>query len=429
MLGMRVIILPHSAIDAIKALPESVVSIKSHHYDVFLGQYSFMGTKADEFDEAMRYDLQRSTPKVLASFVAEVDYVFEKTFGKPHVWEAFQPRECMARVAALMSGRAFVGLPLSRDEEWAEATVTYTQDVTKAWMVLRMIPKSLHWLLVPCLPQVRSLNQHKALTQRKLKPLLQQELSADKEDGQVGDGEPGGDMIRWFRKRYTDPATAENLTRDQLLATFASIYNLTNALSYLLFDLATYPEHIEPLRAELNVQVGTDGRITKENIQKLRKLDSFIRESQRLSPPSLANMPRIVTSPEGLNLPSGHVIPRGERIMVRAHTLNLDPALWENPDTFDGFRFERLRSAPGNELKYQHTTTGVDNINFGHGIWACPGRHFASSQMKVVLAHLLQHYDIKLEDGKEKSRQQHFGLAIVPDTGSKVLLRYREDTR
>lgn len=113
--------------------------------------------------------------------------------------------------------------------------------------------------------------------------------------------------------------------------------------------------------------------------------------------------------------------------MVRAHTLNLDPQLWENPETFDGFRFEKLRSIPGNELKYQHATTGVDNINFGHGVWACPGRHFASSQMKVVMAYLLRHYDIQLEDGEKKSRQQHFGLAIVPDTKSRVMLKYRED--
>ncbi|KAL2412774.1 Cytochrome P450 monooxygenase ataF [Exophiala dermatitidis] len=425
MLGMRVVILPHSSIDVIKALPESVVSIKRHHYDVFLGQYSYMGTKADEFDEAMRYDLQRNTPKVLASFVTEVDYVFMKIFGKPQDWKAFQPRECMARVTALMSGRAFVGLPLSRDEEWAEATVTYTQDVTKAWMVLRMIPSPLHWLLAPYLPQVASLKRHKDMTQRKLKPLLSNELSGEGEDDNTN--EPGGDMIRWFRKRYKKPATAEELTRDQLLATFASIYNLTNALSYLLFDIATYPEYIEPLRAELDEFVGPDCTINKENIQKLKKLDSFIRESQRLSPPSLANMPRIVTSPEGLSLPGGYVIPCGERVMVRAHTLNLDPQLWENPETFDGFRFEKLRSIPGNELKYQHATTGVDNINFGHGVWACPGRHFASSQMKVVMAYLLRHYDIRLEDGEKKSRQQHFGLAIVPDTKSRVMLKYRED--
>ena len=248
-------------------------------------------------------------------------------------------------------------------------------------------------------------------------------------------------MLRWFRQRYPKGPTPRQLARDQLLATFASIYNLSNALSYLLFDLAMYPEHIEPLRQEIQEVLNAE-RVNKENIQKLKKLDSFIRESQRLSPPSLgklkwkkdavrflhrtANMPRIVTNPRGLKLPSGHTIPCGMRVMVRAHTLNLDPNLWPNPTEFDGFRFSKLRTMPGNAFKYQHATTGTDNINFGHGLWACPGRHFASSQMKVVLAHLLLNYDIKLPDGMERPRQQHFGLAIVPDTEKMVLLKVRE---
>lgn len=136
-------------------------------------------------------------------------------------------------------------------------------------------------------------------------------------------------------------------------------------------------------------------------------------------------MPRIVTNPRGLKLPSGHTIPCGMRVMVRAHTLNLDPNLWSSPAEFDGLRFSKLRDMPGNTFKYQHATTGTDNINFGHGLWACPGRHFASSQMKVVLAHLLLNYDIKLPEGVEKPKQQHFGLAIVPDTEKMVLLRLR----
>lgn len=45
--------------------------------------------------------------------------------------------------------------------------------------------------------------------------------------------------------------------------------------------------------------------------------------------------------------------------------------------------------------------------------------------MKVVLAHLLLNYDIKLPEGVEKPKQQHFGLAIVPDTEKMVLLRLR----
>ncbi|KAJ5249274.1 hypothetical protein N7468_000725 [Penicillium chermesinum] len=418
MVGMELVILPRSGIDLIKALPEEHVSIKKHHHDVFLGEYTYMGTKAPEFDEAMRYDLTRNTPTVLASFVAEVKYAVEENFGRPSEWTAFQPRESMSRIASLMSGRAFVGLPLSRDKTWVQSTVTYTQDVTRAWLVLRMIPWVIRPFVAPFLPQVRSLKNQRRMTEKRLKPLL------DNAENQNNPSEPGGDMLRWFRQRYPKNPTAKQLARDQLLATFASIYNLSNALTYLLFDLASYPEHIEPLRAELQ-EVLKGGRINKENIQKLKKLDSFIRESQRLSPPSLANMPRIVTNPGGLKLPSGHIIPCGMRVMVRAHTLNLDPTLWPNPSVFDGFRFSKLRELPGNTFKYQHATTGTDNINFGHGLWACPGRHFASSQMKVVLAHLLLNYDIKLPEGVEKPKQQHFGLAIVPDTEKMVLLKAR----
>jgi cytochrome P450 len=242
-----------------------------------------MGTKAPEFDESMRYDLTRNTPTVLASFVAEVKYAVEENFGRPSEWTAFQPRASMSRIASLMSGRAFVGLPLSRDETWVQSTVTYTQDVTRAWLVLRMIPWVIRPLVAPFLPQVRSLKNQRRMTEKRLKPLL------DHPEKQNSGGEPGGDMLRWFRQRYPNNPTAKQLARDQLLATFASIYNLSNALTYLLFDLASYPEHIEPLRAELQ-EVLKGERINKENIQKLKKLDSFIRESQRLSPPSLGEL-------------------------------------------------------------------------------------------------------------------------------------------
>lgn len=138
-------------------------------------------------------------------------------------------------------------------------------------------------------------------------------------------------------------------------------------------------------------------------------------------------MPRIVTNPGGLQLPTGQKLAYGARIMVRANPINLNPKTWEDPEKFDGFRFSRLRSHPGSEFKYQHTTTGTDNINFGHGIWACPGRHFASAQMKVVMAYLLRNYDFKLE-GQEKPKQQHFGLAIIPDAEANVMIRRRRNS-
>ncbi|EHK21999.1 uncharacterized protein TRIVIDRAFT_91346 [Trichoderma virens Gv29-8] len=425
--GQQLVVLPVSEIDTVKAQPETQLSIKKHHYNQFLGEYSYMGTRADEFDNAMRNTLVRNTPTVLRAFTAEIDYATRVTIGdKLPTWTKIKPRGIMARMATILSGRSFVGLPLSRDEEWINATVGFTGDVSKAWMVLRFIPHFLRPFIAPFLSQVRSLEGCKALITRKLNGLLQEREKKQDSEKPAGDDEVGGELLDWFRSQYSHKPTVKELARDQLLATFASIYNLTNALTYVVFDLASHPEYIEELRAELQEVVGEDGVINKTTIMQLVKLDSFVRESQRLRPTSLVNIPRVVTAPKGLKLTTGHIIPPGFLVMVRAQPINLSPTLYPEPEKFDAFRFAKMRAQPGNEMKFQHTSTGTDNINFGHGIWACPGRFFASAQVKVVAAHLIRNFDIRLPEGKEKPVPQYGGLAIFPDAVAEIELRSRK---
>lgn len=303
--GMEMAVLPSSEIETIRALPETDVSIKyagrsprkhrrqrltcqrrKHHYDVFLGEYTYMGTKADEFDAAMRYTLTRNTPTVLASFVAEVEYAVNQQIGPCKDWTPITPRYAMSRIASLMSGRAFVGLPLSRDPEWVEATVNYTGDVSRAWMILKLIPWPIRYFVAPFLPQVKSLKAQRATNERKLSPLLKAKQDASGKEKKKA--EPGGDMLDWFMAQYRTPPTEKELGRDQLLATFASIYNLSNALTYIIFDLAaTPPRDVEAMRAEVLEVLGEGGVLDKNALVKLRKLDSFAKESQRLCPPSL----------------------------------------------------------------------------------------------------------------------------------------------
>jgi cytochrome P450 len=250
-----------------------------------------MGTKADEFDNAMRYVLTRNTPSVLASFTAEIEYAVKDNIGDCPEWTAITPRRAMSRIASLMSGRVFVGLPLSRDKDWVEATVNYTSDVSRAWMVLTPLPKSIRFLLAPWLPQVKSLKRQRRINEEKLALLLRaKENPKNNEKENI----PGGDMIDWFISQYSKRPTVKELSRDQLLATFASIYNLSNALTYVIFDLAAAEsEWVEEMRAEVLEHVGVDGIITKKNLPKLWKLDSFVKESQRLYPPSLGKLPDV----------------------------------------------------------------------------------------------------------------------------------------
>ena len=257
---------------------------RKHHYNVFLGEYSYMGTKADEFDSTMRHILTRNTPTVLNSFTSEIEYAMNDNVGECKDWTPITVRKAMSRTASMLSGRAFVGLPLSRDEAWIEATVNYTGDVSRAWLLLRFIPCPIRPIVAPFLPQVRSLLKQKSTNVEKLAPLLAAKQSGVKSE----EGGPGGEMIDWFISQYKQPPNAHQLGRDQLLATFASIYNLSNALTYIPFDLAAAdPQVIRELREELLDVVGENGTINKANISNLRKLDSFARESQRLSPPSL----------------------------------------------------------------------------------------------------------------------------------------------
>jgi cytochrome P450 len=243
-----------------------------------------MGTKADEFDRTMRNVLTRNTPAVLASFNAEVEYAVNKMIGPCKEWTTIKPRYAMSRIASIMSGRAFVGLPLSRQDDWVEATVNYTAGVSRAWLVLRLIPWPIRFFVAPFLPQVQALKRQKAINEEKLAPLIKEKQSGSLKDKSI----PGGDMIEWFISQYSQPPNAQQLGRDQLLTTFASIYNLSNALSYVIFDLAALdPKEVELMREEVLQHVPADGNIDKMDLPKLKRLDSFAKESQRLSPPSL----------------------------------------------------------------------------------------------------------------------------------------------
>ncbi|KAL4795547.1 cytochrome P450 [Aspergillus venezuelensis] len=370
--GQQLVVLPVSEIDTVKALPETQLSIKKHHYSQFLGEYSHMGTKSDEFDDAMR--------QCAISLCATCPPSWRTD------WTTVTPRAIMPRVATILSGRAFVGLPLSRDEEWITANVNYTQNA--------LIGRKIANLLAAQEAEARS-------------------PSSNHESKSV----PGGDIrVTWFKSRYANgTATSTALTRDQLLATFASIYNLSNALTYILYDLAAYPDAVTTLREELDAVLGPNGMnaLDKTTLPKLIKLDSFLREPQRLSPTSLVNIPRKITDPNGLRLSTGHVIPPGYLAMVRAQPINRNAELYPEPARFDPLWF--------------HTSTGSDNINFGHGLWACPGQSFASAQIKVVVAYLVREFDMRFPVGVERPVPKYAGLAIFPDAEARVEMRYREE--
>ena len=75
-----------------------------------------------------------------------------------------------------------------------------------------------------------------------------------------------------------------------------------------------------------------------------------------------------------LTLSDGTLISRGTIVAATAHATHHDSTVLECADTFDAFRYARMRSAmaPGDvkSLKHQFTTTSPEYIPFGHGLHA-----------------------------------------------------------
>ena len=212
------------------------------------------------------------------------------------------------------------------------------------------------------------------------------------------------------------------------------------------------------MRREIDSIPGREGW-TKEALDKMSKVDSFIKESMRLSSTStcectywlspyclfiicpIVSMMRKTLKP--FTVSNGTVIPPGVLIFVPGQARHMDPSIYPTPDLFDGFRFSNLeKEQQGNDsgpltanlsstlrgARFKLVTTTPDYLAWGYGRHACSGRFFAALVLKLMLAHLVSRYDIKFENlngGDARPEDVTFGFNRLPDPHAKLLLRRR----
>ena len=82
-------------------------------------------------------------------------------------------------------------------------------------------------------------------------------------------------------------AMPDKLAGRTLILTLASSHTTSMAACQALFQMCEHPEYIPELKEEVRRVVEEDQGWRKTTLTKLRKLDSFIKESQRVHPPSL----------------------------------------------------------------------------------------------------------------------------------------------
>ncbi|KAG9606124.1 cytochrome P450, partial [Aureobasidium melanogenum] len=417
------VIVPPRYLDEIKALSESVLSFQNQVSARFLGIYTGLGVN-DTLVRSVKIDLTKNIISILEELQDEVDYSITKHIGNCPEWKEIPLYNMLLHLVALLSGRIFVGLPLSRNDTWLEATLKYTIDGFVGAEKLWCYPKLLHPIMQYVISEVRNVRRYLKNGAKLLEPIMKQRQQAMREDPNF---DKPSDMVQWIvdNSEVNNGSDTDYVTKTQMLISVVAIHTTTMTTAQALFDLVSHPEYIDVLREEVRKVQAEDGpRWTKASIAKLRKMDSFMKESQRFRPPGLVTMNRQVE--REITLSNGVVLPKGVHNGVAAGPNALDPELFDDPEHFDGLRFAKLRALPGNDNKYQFVTTGPDQLHWGVGSHACPGRFFASYEIKMLLAEILIRYDIELLPGAERPRDLAIDIRVIPDPMAAIRFRNRK---
>ncbi|KAJ4154107.1 hypothetical protein LMH87_010570 [Akanthomyces muscarius] len=365
----------------------------------------------------VRKDLTKQLAKVTAPLADETSLALSELLTDSPEWHEANVRQTILQLVARISSRVFLGDELCRNEDWLRVTKEYTVASFNAAEELRQWPYLLRPIVNRFLSSCRTTQAMLVEAHTVIKPVIEKRYAA--RDAAAAAGKPyveSNDALDWFAtadpKRFFEPVNF------QLALSLAAIHTTTDLLSETLLRIAKNPEIIPALREEIVSVYRSDGW-EKTALYKMKLLDSTIKETQRMKPISQISMARLVK--ESFTLEDGTPLKKGQKLGVTS-THFRDASNHENPDTWDPYRFVRMRDDPERQNAAHLVSTTPEHNAFGHGQHACPGRFFAANEIKVALLGILIKYDFELPENVESQVYEN-GLSLVSDP--MVALRFR----
>jgi len=391
---------------------------------------------------------------MIPSMFEEISAGFDETWGMDtKSWKELCVHDNLMTMISRAVNRMIVGLPLCRNEDYLYNNAKFAMDVIFACsFFLRFVPQ---WLK-PVLGPIATIpnRYHYSKTAKHTLPLIKERLSNFKrkqEDANFEYEEPN-DYLQWLITLATiedrqDELTPDMISRRLMPISFAAIHTTTFTLTNCLFDLiASDPsqENLKGIQEEATRVLSEEGgHWTKAALAKCHRSDSAIRESMRVSNFMTRGILRKVVAEGGIdNKAEGWHAPKGAYVGTDVHSVQHDPLIYPNPDSYDAFRFSRPREQVdahnGNSgakgtmdatetLKLRNmgiVTTSDTFLPFGHGRHACPGRFFVALELKMLLAYMVMNYEI--EPLATRPPNKWFGQNLLPPMKATIRVRRRE---
>lgn len=190
---------------------------------------------------------------------------------------------------------------------------------------------------------------------------------------------------------------------------FAGHETTAIALAWSFYLVALHRWAAERLQAEVD-EVLADRQPEANDLPRLAYTRMVLAEAMRLYPPVFSLFRETLNDDEL----AGQAVPSGARILILPWLIHRHRRLWERPDYFDPERFTGERITGRDRFAY---------LPFANGPRMCLGSTFAEIEATIILAMVVQRYNLRLAPGH---RVEPVGrITLRPRDGIRVIVKRR----
>ncbi|KAI0460595.1 cytochrome P450 [Xylaria acuta] len=438
------VILPPSEIPWLLEQPDDVLSQEHVNRQFLQVEYAFFHANRVEdpvHPEVIQHQLTKKIGGFADDVADEARSALEDCWGTDtEEWREVRVYDTMLVVVARLAIRVLMGRAFCRDDTFVSVCSHFIRKVAIAAAAISLFPGFLKPVVGPIFTLFDYILYRRCRSF--LMPIIRERLdrlsSPDTEKLPLEDPALQNDFIQWsidhaVARPVVNPVELDPrviAARFSVLA-FAAIQSSVITLTNTIFDLAASPECAESLGSMHEEAVRETGAAdepkgwSKTALWRMRHVDSALRESLRLNGFIERGIMKLVVAPEGVTLPNGSHIPCGTKVGVSGYSIHRDEGNYPDAVRYDAFRFVRGQEPGiGGEKRPQGLiNTSEKFMGFSHGSHACPGRFFATNQLKIALGHIALLYEI--EPIPERPVNKWFFGHIAPPLTETLRVRRR----
>ncbi|NP_001273842.1 probable cytochrome P450 6d5-like [Musca domestica] len=221
----------------------------------------------------------------------------------------------------------------------------------------------------------------------------------------------------WSAVKTTDALASMSieLIAAQLFLFYVAGFETSAATAaFTIYELARNAELLEKAQEDVEQALAKHGSLSYDSLKDMKFLDLCVMETTRKYP-GLPILNRECT--KDYPLPDSElVVKKGTPIIISLFGIHRDEEYFPDALRYDPYRFEKENY---NAAAY---------MPFGEGPRHCIAQRMGKLNVKVGVAQILQHFEVKVDPSAPEIEFDNFGLPIMPKGGVPVTLAKKQKT-